>query len=61
MWANPQLPADLVILTEEILNGKLYFFCNDNSSKQLNVTHNNPHKFKIKFVAIHKNQTNNQN
>ena len=26
MWANPQFPADLVIFTEEILNGKLHFF-----------------------------------
>ena len=25
MWANPQFPADLVIFTEEILNGKLHF------------------------------------
>ena len=23
MWPNPQFPADLVTLTEEILNGKL--------------------------------------
>ena len=27
MWANPQFPADLVIYTEEILNGKLHFLC----------------------------------
>ena len=27
MLANPQLRADLVIFTEEILNGKLHFFC----------------------------------
>ena len=26
MWPNPQFPADLVAFTEEILNGKLYFF-----------------------------------
>ena len=26
MWPNPQETADLVALTEEILNGKLYFF-----------------------------------
>ena len=25
MWANPQLPADLVAFTEEIRNGKLIF------------------------------------
>ena len=28
MWPNPQLSADLVIFTEEILNGK-HFLCND--------------------------------
>ena len=27
MWQNPQETADLVILTEEILNGKLHFLC----------------------------------
>ena len=27
MWPNPQFPADLVIFTEEILNGKLHFLC----------------------------------
>ena len=26
MWPNPQFPADLVKLTEEILNGKTSFF-----------------------------------
>ena len=26
MWPDPQFPADLVTFTEEILNGKLYFF-----------------------------------
>ena len=30
MWANPQETADLVTFTEEILNGKLRFFCGDN-------------------------------
>ena len=29
MWPNPQFPAYLVILTEEILNGKLHFWCSD--------------------------------
>ena len=29
MWPYPQETADLVIFTEEILNGKLYFFCQD--------------------------------
>ena len=27
MWPNQQFPADLVTLTEEILNGKLHFLC----------------------------------
>ena len=30
MWPNPQMVtsfADLVTITEEILNGKLHFFC----------------------------------
>ena len=26
MWPNPQVPADLVTFTEEILNEKLHFF-----------------------------------
>ena len=29
MWPNPQFPADLVTITEEILNGKLDFLCSD--------------------------------
>ena len=29
MWPSPQETADLVIFTEEILNGKLHFLCND--------------------------------
>ena len=27
MWPNPQLPADFVTFTEEILIGKLHFLC----------------------------------
>ena len=27
MWSNPQILADLVTFTEEILNGKLHFLC----------------------------------
>ena len=27
MWPNPQETADLVTVTEKILNGKLYFLC----------------------------------
>ena len=29
MWPNPQFSADLVTFTEEILDGKLYFLCNE--------------------------------
>ena len=28
--SNPQIPADLVTFTEEILNGKLHFLCSEN-------------------------------
>ena len=34
MWTNPQFPADLVVFTEEILNGKLRF-CAGYSSLRL--------------------------
>ena len=29
MWSNPHGTADLVIFTENILNGKLHFLCSD--------------------------------
>ena len=29
MWPDPQETADLFLFTEEILNGKLHFLCND--------------------------------
>ena len=29
MWPNPQYPANFVTFTEEIFNGKLYFFGSD--------------------------------
>ena len=29
MWPNPQKTADLVIFTEEILNGNLHFLCSE--------------------------------
>ena len=34
MWSNAQLSADLVIFTEEILNGKLHFLCSDTLDKK---------------------------
>ena len=37
MLPNPQLPADLVTFTEEILNGKFHFLCSDilNESRKI--------------------------
>ena len=32
MWTNPQCPADLVTLTEEILNEELHFLCSVTST-----------------------------
>ena len=37
-WPNRQFPADLVAFTEEILNGKLHFFCSDTSLPSRNKT-----------------------
>ena len=38
MWANPQFFANLDTFTEEILNGKLHFLCNENMAlKQKNM------------------------
>ena len=34
IWPNQQFPADLVTFTEEILNGKLHFFCALNEIQQ---------------------------
>ena len=33
MWPNPQFPADLVTITEEILNGKLHILCSTSTDK----------------------------
>ena len=37
MWPNPQETADLVTLTEEILNGKLHFLCRVQSWNMQNI------------------------
>ena len=29
MWQNPQVIANLIKFTQEILNGKFYFLCSD--------------------------------
>ena len=34
MWPNPQLPADFVTFTGEILNGKFYFSCSVSKKKR---------------------------
>ena len=34
MWLNPQISADLVSFTKEILNEKLHFLCSENTSIQ---------------------------
>ena len=59
MWPNPQLPADLVTFTEEILNGKPHFFssarnklknkCNKNSTEENNALYK---KQRTKCVAL---------
>ena len=36
MWPNPQETVDLVIFTEEILNGKLPFLCSDSNIFDVN-------------------------
>ena len=39
MWPNTHFPADLVILTEEILNGKLNFLCSVRANKEDHKNH----------------------
>ena len=35
MWSNPQFSAELVTFTEEILNEKFRFLCNNNEFRTL--------------------------
>ena len=37
MWPNPQFSVDLVTFTEEILNRKLHFLCNDNNNYLISI------------------------
>ena len=37
MWLNPQFSADFVTFTEEILNGKLHYLCNEVMVRRLAV------------------------
>ena len=64
MWSNPQFAADFVTFTEEILNVKLHFLCNDAEeqyrSKIISISSSslfkeiilNWHLVKTKFCAI---------
>ena len=59
MWPNPQETADLVILTEEILNGNFHFLCIlDLTSAEK--SHPSPDDFKETFALnlIKQNVTN---
>ena len=38
MSPNPQFAADLVTLTEEILNGKLHFLCSESCCNFIEIT-----------------------
>ena len=55
MWPNPQIPADLVTITTEILNEKLHFLCSDfDLSLSQSIF---PDKLKIaKITCIYKNE-----
>ena len=44
MWPNPQFPADLVTLIEEILNGKLHFLCSVSCSRHVFQTSTKDHE-----------------
>ena len=37
MWPNPQVTADLVTFTEEILNTKLHFLCSGRKLTEVTV------------------------
>ena len=47
MWPNPQVPADLVTFTEEILNEKLHFLCSEYVRNAPEVLKNEKHFSKI--------------
>ena len=38
MWPTPQFPADLVTITEEILNEKLHFLCSVIVTSHINLS-----------------------
>ena len=50
MWPNPQKTADLIIVTEEILNGKLHFLCSVWETED----------FTKKYTSIYNNMSNHE-
>ena len=57
MWPNPQETADLLISTEELLNGKLYFLCSETNSdhaiKEIYGTKVNVNVINVTIVLIY--------
>ena len=54
MWPNPQETADLVILTEEILNEKLHFLCCRYSTLHVSLGYEwNLDQWKFYFAKAH--------
>ena len=52
MWPNSQFPTDLVMFTEEILNGKFQFLCSITKSKFRHQSVFADRKFYINFSQI---------
>ena len=52
MWPNPQFLADLVTFTEEILNGKLRFFCSAITTQPFHSRSNCKKNFRSNFFIL---------
>ena len=52
MWPNPQFPANLVTLTEEILNGKLDFLCSETAGQCVKSVQSYSYNRDISAVSI---------
>ena len=50
MWPNPQETAQLVTVTEEILNGKLHFLCIDSMRLYAGQTVEKAREFDIGYI-----------
>ena len=50
MLPNPQFPADLVMFTKEIHNGKLYLFCSETGDRKCKLR-SSVSKYKLVPVA----------